>query len=106
VIDQITDALATRGRSRAQRFSSSRRCSVAWWREAGAVASIATLVTFAMVFALQPHLEPRVARAPGQGRRVDPVTAARNELIGAEDESHARLEERREQLLDERAAPY
>jgi low affinity Fe/Cu permease len=34
------------------------------------------------------------------------VTGARNELIGAEDESHAQLDERREQLLDERRAGY
>ena len=71
-----------------------------------AVASIATLVTFVMVFAVQ-HTSSRESRAPNV--KLDElirVTSARNELIGAEDESHAQLDERREQLLDERPAGY
>jgi len=71
-----------------------------------AVASIATLVTFVMVFAVQ-HTSSRESRALNV--KLDElirVTGARNELIGAEDESHAQLDERREQLLDERAAGY
>jgi low affinity Fe/Cu permease len=68
-----------------------------------AVASIATLVTFVMVFAVQ-HTSSRESRALNV--KLDElirVTGARNELIGAEDESHAQLAERREELLDERA---
>ena len=71
-----------------------------------AVASIATLVTFVMVFAVQ-HTSSRELRALNV--KIDElirVTSARNELIGAEDESHAQLDERREQLLDERPAGY
>jgi len=71
-----------------------------------AVASIATLVTFVMVFAVQ-HTSSRESRALNV--KLDElirVTGARNELIGAEDESHAQLNERREQLLDERPAGY
>ena len=71
-----------------------------------AVASIATLVTFVMVFAVQ-HTSSRESRALNV--KLDElirVTGARNELIGAEDESHAQLDERREQLLDERPADY
>jgi low affinity Fe/Cu permease len=71
-----------------------------------AVASIATLVTFVMVFAVQ-HTSSRESRALNV--KLDElirVTSARNELIGAEDESHAQLDERREQLLDERPAGY
>ena len=71
-----------------------------------AVASIATLVTFVMVFAVQ-HTSSRESRALNV--KLDElirVTSARNELIGAEDESHAQLDERREQLLDERQSGY
>ena len=71
-----------------------------------AVASIATLVTFVMVFAVQ-HTSSRESRALNV--KLDElirVTSARNELIGAEDESHAQLDERHEQLLDERPAGY
>ena len=74
--------------------------------ELAAVASIATLVTFVMVFAVQ-HTSSRESRALNV--KLDElirVTSARNELIGAEDESHAQLDERREQLLDERPAGY
>jgi low affinity Fe/Cu permease len=72
--------------------------------ELAAVASIATLVTFVVVFAVQ-HTSSRESRALNV--KLDElirVTGARNELIGAEDESHDRLAERREELLDERAA--
>jgi len=71
-----------------------------------AVASIATLVTFVMVFAVQ-HTSSRESRALNV--KLDElirVTGARNELIGAEDESHAQLDERREQLLEERPADF
>jgi low affinity Fe/Cu permease len=71
-----------------------------------AVASIATLVTFVMVFAVQ-HTSSRESRALNV--KLDElirVTGARNELIGAEDESHAQLAERREELLDERTGGY
>lgn len=71
-----------------------------------AVASIATLVTFVMVFAVQ-HTSSRESRALNV--KLDElirVTSARNELIGAEDESHAQLDERGEQLLDERPAGH
>jgi low affinity Fe/Cu permease len=71
-----------------------------------AVASIATLVTFVMVFAVQ-HTSSRESRALNvKMDELIRVTGARNELIGAEDESHAQLDERREQLLDERRAGY
>jgi low affinity Fe/Cu permease len=68
------------------------------------VASTASLVTFVMVFAVQ-HTSSRESRALNV--KLDElirVTGARNELIGAEDESHAQLAERRDELLDERAA--
>jgi low affinity Fe/Cu permease len=71
-----------------------------------AVASVATLVTFVMVFAVQ-HTSSRESRALNV--KLDElirVTGARNELIGAEDESHAQLDDRREELLDERPAGY
>jgi low affinity Fe/Cu permease len=71
-----------------------------------AVASIATLVTFVMVFAVQ-HTSSRESRALNvKMDELIRVTGARNELIGAEDESHAQLDERRERLLDERRAGY
>lgn len=69
-----------------------------------AVSSIATLVTFVMVFALQ-HTSSRESRALNV--KLDElirVTNARNDLIGAEDESHDQLDERREELLGERKA--
>ena len=71
-----------------------------------AVASIATLVTFVMVFALQ-HTSSRESRALNV--KLDElirVTGARNDLIGAEDESHDQLDERREELLGERSAGH
>jgi low affinity Fe/Cu permease len=65
----------------------------------GAVASVTTLVTVIMVFAVQ-HTSSRESRA--LNLKLDElirVSQARNELIGAEDESHGTLAERREQVL-------
>ena len=67
-----------------------------------AVSSIATLVTFVMVFAVQ-HTSSRESRA--LNIKIDEllrVSAARNDLIGAEDETHSQLDDRRQELLEER----
>lgn len=67
-----------------------------------AVSSIATLVTFVMVFAVQ-HTSSRESRA--LNIKIDEllrVSAARNELIGAEEETHSQLDERRQELLEKR----
>jgi low affinity Fe/Cu permease len=107
VIDQITDSLGDE-----KAFAAAAGVVVAALigglvaGELAAVASIATLVTFVMVFAVQ-HTSSRELRALNV--KLDElirVTSARNDLIGAEDESHAQLDERREQLLDERPAGY
>jgi low affinity Fe/Cu permease len=107
VIDQVTDALGDQ-----KAFAAAAILVLAALvgglvaGELAAVASVATLVTFVMVFAVQ-HTSSRESRA--HNIKVDElirVTSARNELIGAEDESHAQLDERREQLLDERPAGY
>jgi low affinity Fe/Cu permease len=107
VIDQITDALGDQ-----KAFAAAAILVLAALvgglvaGELAAVASIATLVTFVMVFAVQ-HTSSRESRALNV--KLDElirVTGARNELIGAEDESHAQLAERREELLDERAGGY
>jgi low affinity Fe/Cu permease len=107
VIDQITDALGDQ-----KAFATAAILVLAALvgglvvGELAAVASVATLVTFVMVFAVQ-HTSSRESRA--LNIKLDElirVTGARNELIGAEDESHAQLDERREQLLDERPAGY
>jgi low affinity Fe/Cu permease len=107
VIDQITDSLGDQ-----KAFAAAAGVVVAALigglvaGELAAVASIATLVTFVMVFAVQ-HTSSRELRALNV--KLDElirVTSARNDLIGAEDESHAQLDERREQLLDERPAGY
>jgi low affinity Fe/Cu permease len=107
VIDQITDSLGDQ-----KAFAAAAGVVVAALigglvaGELTAVASIATLVTFVMVFAVQ-HTSSRELRALNV--KLDElirVTSARNDLIGAEDESHAQLDERREQLLDERPAGY
>jgi len=74
-------------------------------RRLGDVASVATLVTFVMVFAIQ-HTSSREARALNV--KVDELiraTNARNDLIGVEDESHRQLDERSRHLLEERASP-
>ena len=66
------------------------------------VTAAVSLLTFVMVFAVQ-HTSSRESRA--LNLKLDElirVTEARNELIGAEDESHARLDERRRDLRDER----
>jgi low affinity Fe/Cu permease len=66
------------------------------------VSSVATLSTFIMVFAVQ-HTSSRESRA--LNLKLDElirVSEARNDLIGAENERHATLDERREELLDER----
>jgi low affinity Fe/Cu permease len=105
VIDQITDALGDQ-----KAFATAAILVLAALLgglvagKLGVVASIATLITFVMVFAVQ-HTSSRESRALNV--KLDElirVTGARNELIGAEDESHAQLAERREELLDERAA--
>ena len=65
----------------------------------GEVASVTTLVTVVMVFAVQ-HTSSRESRA--LNLKLDElirVSQGRNELIGAEDESHGTLAERREQVL-------
>jgi low affinity Fe/Cu permease len=107
VIDQVTDALGDQ-----KAFAAAAILVLAALvgglvaGELAAVASVATLVTFVMVFAVQ-HTSSRESRA--LNIKLDElirVTSARNELIGAEDESHAQLDERREQLLDERPAGY
>ncbi len=105
VIDQITDALGDE-----KAFAAAAILVLAALvgglvvGELAAVASVATLVTFVVVFAVQ-HTSSRESRALNV--KLDElirVTGARNELIGAEDESHDQLAERREELLDERAA--
>lgn len=66
------------------------------------VSLVISLVTLVMVFAIQ-HTSSREARALNV--KLDElirVSEARNELIGAEDESHVQLNERRGQLLAER----
>jgi low affinity Fe/Cu permease len=68
------------------------------------VASVATLFTFIMVFAVQ-HTSSRESRA--LNLKMDEmirVTTARNDFIGAEDESHDQLDKRRQELLDDRDA--
>jgi low affinity Fe/Cu permease len=69
----------------------------------GWFASASALITFVMVFAIQ-HTSSRESRALNV--KLDElirVSAARNDLIGAENESHGRLEQRSEDLLKERA---
>src|SRR4029077_17804605 len=105
VIDQITDSLGD------PKAFAAAACLVIVALIGGrmvgklaAVSSIATLVTFVMVFALQ-HTSSRESRALNV--KLDElirVTGARNDLIGAEDESHDQLDERREELLGERSA--
>ena len=107
VIDQITDSLGDeKAFAAAAGFVLVALIAGLMVGKLAAVASIATLVTFVMVFAVQ-HTSSRESRALNV--KLDElirVTGARNELIGAEDESHAQLDERREQLLDERPAGY
>lgn len=72
-------------------------------RQLSMISSLITLLVFAMVFALQ-HTSSRESRALNV--KLDELiraTDARNDLIGAEAESHARLDRRREELLAERS---
>ena len=104
-IDQLTDAL---GDEKAFAIATVLVCAgvvvgVITGR-VGEVASVAALVTFVMVFAVQ-HTSSRESRALNV--KLDElirVTNARNDLIGAEDESHGQLAERSEDLLEERDA--
>jgi low affinity Fe/Cu permease len=105
-IDQLTDAL---GDEKAFAIAAVLVCAATvlglMTRRLGDVASVATLVTFVMVFAVQ-HTSSREARALNV--KVDELiraTNARNDLIGVEDESHGQLDERSQHLLEERAAP-
>ena len=106
LIDQLTDAL---GDEKAFAIAAVLVCAATalglMTRRLGDVASVATLVTFVMVFAIQ-HTSSREARALNV--KVDELiraTNARNDLIGVEDESHRQLDERSQNLLEERAAP-
>ena len=66
------------------------------------IATAVTMVTFVMVFALQ-HTSSRESRA--LNLKLDElirVTEARNDLIGAEDETHRTLNAKREELLSAR----
>ena len=102
-IDQLTDAL---GDEKAFAIAAVLVCAATvlglMTRRLGDVASVATLVTFVMVFAVQ-HTSSREARALNV--KVDELiraTNARNDLIGVEDESHRQLDERSQNLLEER----
>ena len=104
VIDRITDALADE-----KAFAAAAVLVLAALiaglliGRLAAVASVASLFTFVVVFAVQ-HTSSRESRA--LNLKMDElirVSAARNEFIGAEDESHAQLGERREELLDKRS---
>src|SRR5579862_512497 len=66
------------------------------------VSSLLSLLTFVMVFAIQ-HTSSRESRALNV--KLDELiraTDARNDLIGAEAESHDRLDRHRQELLAER----
>jgi low affinity Fe/Cu permease len=66
------------------------------------VTSVVTLITFIMVFALQ-HTSSRESRA--LNLKLDElirVSEARNDLIGAENEGHDTLDQRRQELLKRR----
>jgi len=65
------------------------------------IASITTLATLLMVFAVQ-HTSSRESRA--LNLKMDElirVSTARNDFIGAEDEPHAKLDERQQSILEE-----
>lgn len=103
IIDQVTDAL---GDEKAFAIAAVLVCAGVvvgvMTDRVGEVASVAALVTFVMVFAVQ-HTSSRESRALNV--KLDElirVTNARNDLIGAEDESHDQLAERGEDLLEER----
>jgi low affinity Fe/Cu permease len=66
------------------------------------VTSVVTLITFIMVFAMQ-HTSSRESRA--LNLKLDElirVSEGRNDLIGAENEGHDSLDQRRQELLDRR----
>jgi low affinity Fe/Cu permease len=103
IIDQVTDAL---GDQKAVAAAAVLVCGGVvigvMTERVGEVASVAALVTFVMVFAVQ-HTSSRESRALNV--KLDElirVTNARNDLIGVEDESHDRLTERGEDLLEAR----
>jgi low affinity Fe/Cu permease len=105
IIDQVTDAL---GDEKAFAIAAVLVCAGVVigvvTERVGEVASIAALVTFVMVFAVQ-HTSSRESRALNV--KLDElirVTNARNDLIGVEDESHDQLADRGEDLLEERDA--
>ena len=105
IIDQFTDAL---GDEKAFAIAALLVCAGVVigvvTERVGEVASIAALVTFVMVFAVQ-HTSSRESRALNV--KLDElirVTNARNDLIGVEDESHDQLADRGEDLLEERDA--
>lgn len=65
------------------------------------IASVTTLATLLMVFAVQ-HTSSRESRA--LNLKMDElirVSTARNDFIGAEDEPHAKLDERQQSILKE-----
>lgn len=102
--DRVSDALGH------EAAFSAAAAGVIAWLIAGAwiglhlvvVTSVVTLITFIMVFAVQ-HTSSRESRA--LNLKLDElirVSEARNALIGAEKEGHSTLDQRREELLDER----
>ena len=105
IIDRVTDAL---GDEKAFAIAAVLVCGGVvvgvMTEQVGEVASVAAWVTFVMVFAVQ-HTSSRESRALNV--KLDElirVTNARNDLIGAEAESHDQLAERGEDLLEEREA--
>lgn len=106
-IDRVTDALG-------HEFSFTvAAVAVGVWLVVGSIYGlnaklvllIMNVVTFVMIFAVQ-HTSSRESRALNV--KIDELiraTAARNDLIGVETESHGELEERREQLVVEAEHP-
>jgi low affinity Fe/Cu permease len=106
-IDRVTDALG-------HEFSFTvAAVAVGVWLVVGSIYGLnaklvvltMNVVTFVMVFAVQ-HTSSRESRALNV--KMDELiraTAARNDLIGVETESHGELEERREQLVVEAEHP-
>jgi low affinity Fe/Cu permease len=106
-IDRVTDALGH------EFMFTAAAVAVGVWLLVGAVYGldsnlvllIMNVVTFVMVFAVQ-HTSSRESRA--LNLKMDELiraTAARNDLIGVETESHGELEERREQLIADAGQP-
>ena len=100
VIDRLTDALgAERVFAPAVLVAATALVAGAVTGQLALVASVATLITFVMVFAIQ-HTSSRELRA--LNLKIDElirVSEGRNSLIGAEDESHSQLDERRQEML-------